>query len=84
MRLSADQKLSDGRLNAKNLLQKAYVHPVVSEETGYISFVEKGKIKRDITSAELRVILQDHLIVKEQEKNNKLTGKIASVFKKKK
>lgn len=57
---------------------------VVSEETGYISFVEKGKIKRDITSAELRAILQDHLIVKEQEKNNKLTGKIASVFRKKK
>ncbi|MBR6619676.1 MAG: diadenylate cyclase CdaA [Clostridia bacterium] len=57
---------------------------VVSEETGYISFVEKGQIKRDITSAELRVILQDHLIAKEQEKNNKLTGRIASVFKKKK
>lgn len=57
---------------------------VVSEETGYISFVEKGKIKRDITSAELRVILQDHLIVKQQQKNNKLTDKIASVFRKKK
>ncbi len=57
---------------------------VVSEETGYISFVEKGKIKRDITSAELRAILQEHLIVKEQEKNNKLTGRIASIFKKKK
>lgn len=57
---------------------------VVSEETGYISFVEKGKIKRDITSAELRAILQEHLIVKEQEKNNKLTGRIASVFRKKK
>ncbi|MBQ3603762.1 MAG: diadenylate cyclase CdaA [Clostridia bacterium] len=57
---------------------------VVSEETGYISFVEKGKIKRDITSAELRAILQEHLIVKEQEKSNKLTGRIASIFKKKK
>ncbi len=57
---------------------------VVSEETGYISFVEKGKIKRDITSAELRAILQEHLIVKEQEKSNKLTGRIASVFRKKK
>lgn len=57
---------------------------VVSEETGYISFVEKGKIKRDISAAELRVILQEHLIQKEQEKGNKISDKIISVFKKKK
>ncbi|HBL40513.1 MAG TPA: TIGR00159 family protein [Ruminococcaceae bacterium] len=35
---------------------------VVSEETGYISIIEKGVIYRDITSAELRERLQSELI----------------------
>lgn len=57
---------------------------VVSEETGGISFVEKGKIKRNISSAELRDILQNMLIESEAENANKLLHKIAGIFKKQK
>ncbi len=57
---------------------------VVSEETGYISFVEKGNIKRNITSSDLRVMLQENLISKEADSGNKISDKILSVFKKKK
>ena len=57
---------------------------VVSEETGYISVVEKGSIKRDVSASELRAILQDNLIVKEQESRNRFSDKVLSLFKKKK
>ncbi len=57
---------------------------VVSEETGGISFVEKGKIKRNISSAELRDILQNILLESEAENGNKLLHKIAGIFKKQK
>ncbi len=57
---------------------------VVSEETGCISYVEKGRIKRNISSAELRDILQNLLIEKEKENGNKLRNKIANIFKKQK
>lgn len=56
---------------------------VVSEETGYISIVEKGRIKRNISSAELRDILQNHLITKETNESGKLIDKIKNIFKKK-
>lgn len=57
---------------------------VVSEETGGISYVEKGKIKRNISSAELRDILQNMLLESEAENGNKLLHKIAGIFKKQK
>lgn len=57
---------------------------VVSEETGGISYVEKGKIKRNISSAELRDILQNMLMESEAENGNKLLHKIAGIFKKQK
>ena len=56
---------------------------VVSEETGFISVVEKGRIKRDISSSELRDILQNYLLAKDNEENNKLTDKIKNILKKK-
>lgn len=56
---------------------------VVSEETGYISICEKGRIKRDISAAELRDILQNYLLAKDTESSNKLTDKIKSIFNKK-
>ncbi len=56
---------------------------VVSEETGYISIVEKGRIRRGISSAELRDILQNYLLSKENDDSNKLTDKIKNIFKKK-
>lgn len=56
---------------------------VVSEETGYISIVEKGRIKRGISSAELRDILQNYLLTKETDESNKLTDKIKNIFRKK-
>ncbi len=57
---------------------------VVSEETGYISIVEKGRIKRDISSAELREVLQRLLIEKESAPSGKLSAKITNLFKKNK
>lgn len=57
---------------------------VVSEETGTISIVSKGNIKRDLTSAQLRDTLQDYLIVQEDEKKKGLIGKLLSQFSKKK
>lgn len=56
---------------------------VVSEETGTISIVSKGNIKRDLTSAQLRDMLQDYLIVQEDEKKKGLIGKLLSRFSKK-
>ena len=56
---------------------------VVSEETGYISIVEKGRIRRDISSAELREILQNYLLAGDTEEANKLTDKIKNIFRKK-
>ncbi|MBO5360259.1 MAG: diadenylate cyclase CdaA [Clostridia bacterium] len=56
---------------------------VVSEETGTISIVSKGNIKRDLTSAQLRDMLQDYLIVHEDEKKKGLIGKLLSRFSKK-
>lgn len=56
---------------------------VVSEETGTISIVNKGNIKRDLTSAQLRDTLQDYLIVQEDEKKKGLIGKLLSRFSKK-
>ncbi len=56
---------------------------VVSEESGYISIVEKGRIKRDISSAELRDILQNYLLTKENDESNKFIDKIKNIFKKK-
>ncbi len=56
---------------------------VVSEETGTISIVSKGKIKRDLTSAQLRDTLQDYLIVQEDEKKKGLIGRLLSRFSKK-
>ena len=56
---------------------------VVSEETGTISIVSKGNIKRDLTSAQLRDTLQDYLIVQEDEKKKGLIGKLLSQFSKK-
>lgn len=55
---------------------------VVSEETGYISIVEKGRIKRDISSSELRELLQNYLLEKENNDSNTLFGKIKNIFKK--
>ena len=44
---------------------------VVSEETGAISFVEKGRIKHDITSGDLREYLLNALHVEQtSEKKN--------------
>lgn len=57
---------------------------VVSEETGSISIVSKGRIKRGLTSSELRDSLQDYLITKEDEKNKGVIGKLSSRTKKKK
>lgn len=56
---------------------------VVSEETGYISIVEKGRIKRDISSAELRDILQNYLLAKEADESGNFIDKIKNIFKKK-
>ena len=56
---------------------------VVSEETGFISIVEKGRIKRDISSAELREILQNYLLAKDTDEANKLIDKIKNIFRKK-
>ncbi len=55
---------------------------VVSEETGYISYVEKGKINRDISSSQLRDLLQKCLIEKEESSNKKFSSKITNIFKK--
>ncbi len=57
---------------------------VVSEETGTISIVNKGRIERGLTSAELRESLQNYLISKEDIENKGLFGKLASKFKKSK
>lgn len=57
---------------------------VVSEETGTISIVNKGNIKRDLTSAQLRDTLQDYLIVQDDEKKKGILGRLVSRFSKKK
>lgn len=57
---------------------------VVSEETGTISIVSKGNIKRDLTSAQLRDTLQDYLIVQDDEKKKGIIGRLVSRFSKKK
>lgn len=51
---------------------------VVSEETGTISIVSMGTIKRELTSAQLRETLQDYLIVQDDEKKKGLFGRIKS------
>jgi len=51
---------------------------VVSEETGTISIVNMGTIKRELTSAQLRETLQDYLIVQDDEKKKGLFGRIKS------
>ncbi len=56
---------------------------VVSEETGYISIVNKGKIKRGLTSAQLRDSLQNYLIESEEEKKNNIFDRLRAKFKKK-
>ncbi len=55
---------------------------VVSEETGTISIVNKGRIQRGLTSAQLRDSLQNYLVSREDEKNKGFLTKIASKFKK--
>lgn len=54
---------------------------VVSEETGGISVAKNGKLLRDITTGQLREVLLDEFIVKndkeEKQKKNKLTGKLS-------
>ncbi len=55
---------------------------VVSEETGYISIVEKGRIKRDISSSELRDLLQNYLLEKDNEDSSKISKKIKNILKK--
>jgi diadenylate cyclase len=57
---------------------------VVSEETGTISIVSKGNIKRELTSAQLRDTLQDYLIVHDDEKKKGILGRLVSRFSKKK
>lgn len=57
---------------------------VVSEETGTISIVSMGTIKRELTSAQLRDTLQDYLIVNDDEKKKGILGRLASRFSKKK
>ena len=57
---------------------------VVSEETGTISIVSMGTIKRELTSAQLRDTLQDYLIVHDDEKKKGILGRLASRFSKKK
>ncbi len=56
---------------------------VVSEETGTISIVSKGNIKRELTSAQLRDTLQDYLIVQDDEKKKGILGRLVSRFGKK-
>ena len=56
---------------------------VVSEETGYISIVNKGKIQRGITSAQLRDSLQNYLIEKDQDKKSNIFDKLGAKLKKK-
>ncbi|MBQ5823242.1 MAG: diadenylate cyclase CdaA [Clostridia bacterium] len=57
---------------------------VVSEETGIISIVSKGKIQRGLTSAQLRDSLQNYLIVGEDQKKKGLVAKMVSRFSKNK
>lgn len=53
---------------------------VVSEETGAISVAKNGVLRRDVTTGELREILLDEFITKENKSNqqggNKFLGKI--------
>ncbi len=53
---------------------------VISEETGAISVAKNGKLSRDVTTGELRGILLDEFIAKENEDDqqggNKFFGKI--------
>ena len=53
---------------------------VISEETGAISVAKNGKLSRDVTTGELRGILLDEFITKENEDDqqggNKFFGKI--------
>ncbi len=56
---------------------------VVSEETGYISIVNKGKIKRGLTSAQLRDSLQNYLIESEEDKKNNIFDRLRAKLKKK-
>lgn len=55
---------------------------VVSEETGYISIVNKGKIQRGITSSQLRDSLQNYLIEKDQDKKSNIFDKLRAKLKK--
>lgn len=55
---------------------------VVSEETGYISFVRKGTIRRKLTSSELRENLQKYLIEKDDKKRNTVLDKYTLKLKK--
>jgi hypothetical protein len=53
---------------------------VISEETGSISVAKNGKLTRDVAIGELRGILLDEFIAKEnddaQQSGNKLLNKI--------
>lgn len=51
---------------------------VVSEETGSISVVEKGRINRGVTPAQLREILRDALILEEESKRSRIFGKLVN------
>lgn len=57
---------------------------IVSEETGFISVVVNGKINRDVTSAQLREMLQDRLIEKDNQGNSRFWEKVAQKKKDKK
>ncbi|MBQ3150702.1 MAG: diadenylate cyclase CdaA [Clostridia bacterium] len=54
---------------------------VVSEETGYISVAREGKLKRNVSDGELREILRDKLLIKENGEND---SKLKSFFRRKK
>jgi len=56
---------------------------VVSEETGYISFVKKGIIRRRLTASELRENLQKNLIEKDEKRNSNIFDKYAVKARKK-
>ncbi len=56
---------------------------VVSEETGYVSVAENGKLMRNVTNGKLREILLSELVVSKDKSNNKEKNRIIKKFSRK-